>query len=81
MPSGIHQPKLEPGGEYTVWLDQWATRNKWFHYITDDEGEIVYQTRWAHEIFTALASVEVERVIVHAGDLAYRVTLVPTPST
>lgn len=51
------------GGPYKVHFDQWLTRRKRFHIITDHRNGVVFRSRWVSDIHDWLDSRELTEYV------------------
>lgn len=68
--------EADSGGPLTVWTDQWFTRRKRFHAISDERGEALYRSRWFSDILEWLHGAGRERYrIITATGRVFTVTV------
>jgi hypothetical protein len=70
----------DSGGPYTIHFDQWFTRRKRFHCITDKRGATVFRSRWVSDLIDWLDANEVHRYTALGGKRPWLVTMA-TPRT
>ena len=63
-------------GPYTVWADVVFTRRKRHHCICDQEGEVVFRSRWWADVVEELARRGVERYIVRTDSNDFAMLIV-----
>lgn len=65
----------DTGPPYTVHLDQWFTRRKRFHTVSDGQGRVVFRSRLMTDILDWLDARECKRYTAVGGKRTWLVTL------
>lgn len=65
------------GGPYVIHFDEWLTRRKRFHIITDLANRVLFRSRWVSDLFDWLDERGAREYTALAGKRAYVVTLEP----
>lgn len=69
----------DSGPPYTIHFDQWFTRRKRFHVISDHQGRVVFRSRLVSDLIDWLDAREVSRYTAIGGKRPWLVTMRAPP--
>jgi hypothetical protein len=71
--------EADKGPPYTIHFDQWFTRRKRFHCISDHSGGVVFRSRQVSDLIDWLDANEVKRYTAIGGKRRWLVTMKAPP--